>query len=169
MSSNNPPIPPQTWLKMVASAPKKPLKDLTNAEVANSDIRTKEQAMDFLISKDYVDPGNSINLQILAHVLSQLVSTAFKMPKALTDGIAAIAILIDDLVTQQLINDVVTAVKTQLQEHLDSFTSNIEVMRDTVEHITDAAKDFTGKINNINDGFQESAEQLAQTTQELTE
>ena len=42
-------------------------------------------------------------------------------------------------------------------------------MRDTVEHVTTAAKDITNKMGEFHDGFQESAEQLAQVTQDYVE
>jgi hypothetical protein len=72
-------------------------------------------------------------------------------------------------VAQQVVNDIVIAVTAHLQEHMDMFSSNVDTMRDTVEHVSAAAKDITGKLNEFNDGFQESAEHLAQATQELTE
>jgi hypothetical protein len=91
------------------------------------------------------------------------------MPKTLTDCIFAIAILITDQAAQNVANDIVTMVKIQLQEHLDTFTTNVETMRDAVEHVTDAAKVVTGKLSEFNEGFQESADHLAQATQELAE
>ena len=50
-----------------------------------------------------------------------------------------------------------------------SFTTEVETMRDAVEHVTVAAKDIKGKMEDFNEGFQETAEQLAQATHELTE
>lgn len=126
------------------------------------------------MAKDYITPGVPITLQTLAHALSQIASASNKTPntgtwKALTDSISAVAILIKDYATQQVINEIVTSVKAQLQEHLESFTNNVETMRDAVEHVTGAAKEITGKMNDFNEGFHESAEQLVQATQELTE
>jgi hypothetical protein len=170
MSTTNPLPPPQTRYKTsVAAISKKPQKDPPSADTSSSDIRTKEQAVTFLTSKDYLTPGNPINLQVLAHALSQLGSAANKMPKALTDGISSIVVLINDYAAQQLANEIVATVKAQLQEHIDSFSTNVETMRDAVEHVTNAAKEITGKLNEFGDGFQESAEQLAQATHELTE
>jgi hypothetical protein len=163
------PTPPLTRQKTGTAATKKPSKDPTPTEEPNTDIHTKAQAMKFLTSKDYITPGIPINLQTLANVLLQLVSAGSKMPKALTDGILATAILINDYATQNLVSEIVATVKNQLQEHLDSFSANVETMRDAVEHVTGAAKDITGKLGEFNDGLQESADQLAQATQELTE
>jgi hypothetical protein len=172
MSNNIPPIPPITRFKATTMGNKKPQKDPTGTDTTSAlstDIRTKEQAVEFLTSKDYLTTGNPINLQIIAHALSQLGVAANKMPKALTDGISAIVVLINDYATQQIANEIVETVKTQLQEHLDAFTSNVETMRDAVEHVTGATKEITGRLNELNDGFQDSAEQLVQATHELTE
>jgi hypothetical protein len=45
----------------------------------------------------------------------------------------------------------------------------MDAMRDAVEHVTVAEKKITSKMEDFNDGFQESAEQLAQATHELME
>jgi hypothetical protein len=171
MSYNIAPIPPQTRYKAAIAAPssKKPQKDPTNNESTNNDALTKAQAISLLTAKEYLTPGNPITLQVLAHVISQLGSAASKMPKAFTDAVTAVVVLVNDYATQQVTNDIVAAVTTHLQEHLDTFSSNVETMRDAVEHVTIAAKDITGKLNEFNDGFHESAEQLAQATQELTD
>lgn len=170
MSYNTVPIPPQTRLKTAITATgKKPQKDPTNSENVNSDVQSRTQAISFLTSKEYLTDGNPITLQVLAHVLSQLGSAANKMPKALIDGITAVVVLINDYAAQQVTNDIVAAVTAHLQEHMDTFSSNVDNMRDAVEHVTAAAKNITGKLNEFNDGFQESAEQITQATQELTE
>ena len=170
MSYNVVPIPPQTRLKTAITATgKKPQKDPTNSENTNTDVQSRTQAINFLTSKEYLTAGNPITLQVLAHVLSQLGSAANKMPKAFTDAITAVVVLVNDYAAQQTTNDIVAAVTTHLQEHLESFATNVENMRDAVEHVTVAAKNITSKLSDFNDGFQESAEHLAQATQELTE
>jgi hypothetical protein len=163
-------IPPLTRFKTgTLPTNKRPQKDPTNIENPNNDVQSRAQAIDFLTAKEYLTPGNPVTLQVLAHVLSQLGAAANKMPKAFTDGITAVVLLMNDYAAQQTINEIVGAVTTHLQEHLDTFSSNVETMRDAVEHVTIAAKDITGKLNEFNDGFHESAEQLAQATQELTD
>lgn len=163
------PLLHQTRQKVGAATAKKPQKDPTDPEETANSIHTRDQAVKFLTDKDYLNPGNPVDLQTLAHALSQIGLAANKMPKALTDSITAIVVLINDYATQQTVSDIVTAVKTQLQEHLDTFTSNVETMRDAVEHVTGAMKEMTGKLSEFNDGFHESAEHLVQATQELTE
>jgi methyl-accepting chemotaxis protein len=163
------PPAPQTRQQTATTSTKKPQKDPPDTQEPNAAIQTIEQARNYLISKDYILPGNPISLHILAHILTQLGSAANKMPRALSDGILAIALLMDDHAAQQLTNNIVSAVKGQLQEHLDTFVANVDTMRDAVEHVTDATKVVTGKLNEFNNNFQESAEQLAQATQELTE
>lgn len=169
MSNPPAPTPPQTRQKTSTTITKKPQKDPTNTEDATTGIHTKQQAINFLTSKEYLIPGNPLSLHTLAQILSQIGSTANKMPKALTDSIFAVAILMTDLATQHMANEIVSMIKTQLQEHLDTFASNVDTMRDAVEHVTGAAKEITGKLNDFNDGFQESADHLAQATQELAE
>lgn len=160
----NPPTP-QTRQQTATSATKKPQKDPPDG----TDMQTKEQAIDYLTAKDYLPPGSSPNLQTLAHILAQLGSAANKMPKVLTDAIAAIAILIEDQAVSKTASEIVQEVKSQLQEYLDTFVGNVDTMRDAVEHVTSAAKEVTGKLNEFNDGFQVSAEHLAQATQDLVD
>ena len=93
MSTTSAPMPPQTWLKTAVTALKKTQKDPTYTE---NEIQTKEQAISFLLDKNYILPGNHVNLQTLAHVLSQLGAAARKMLKTLTDGISAIVVLMND-------------------------------------------------------------------------
>jgi PBP1b-binding outer membrane lipoprotein LpoB len=75
---------------------------------------------------------------------------------------------------------IMASVKTQLGEYMEMFTANVETMHNTVEHVTAAVKDitskmhdfkdgFANKIDEITDGFQETAGQLVQATHELTE
>jgi methyl-accepting chemotaxis protein len=74
-----------------------------------------------------------------------------------------------DAAAQHMADEIMAVVKTQLQEHLEAFATDVETMRDAVEHITRAAKVITGKMDEFNDGFQETTEQLVQAMQELTE
>ena len=148
---------------------KKPQKDPTNIENVNNDMQSRTQAISFLTSKEYLTAGNPITLHVLAHVLSQLGSAANKMPKAFMDSITAVVVLINDYAAQQVTNDIVAAVTTHLQEHMDTFSANVDNMRDAVEHVTATTKNITGKLNDFNDGFHESAEQITQATQELME
>lgn len=116
----------------------------------NYDIQSKEQVVNFLTSKDLLPPSNHITMQTLTH--------------SNTDQYH----IMMDAAALYIANDITAAVKLQLQEHLESFNSNVENMRDAVEHVTVAAKEFTGKMNDFNDGFHDSAEHLAQATQELS-
>jgi predicted nucleic acid-binding Zn-ribbon protein len=59
-------------------------------------------------------------------------------------------------------------VKSQLQEHIEVFSSNAENMQDAVDHINTATSKITRKIDDFSDEFHETTEQIAQATQELT-
>jgi TolA-binding protein len=91
------------------------------------------------------------------------------MPKPLTDGIRAVVFLVADATVQHIAEEVTTAVKTHLQEQLESFNTNVEIMRDAVEHVTGTAKEITDKMNDFKDKFQETSKKLAQTSQDLVE
>lgn len=156
------PSPPQTRQKTSTTTVRKTQKELENADELNTDVvRSKEQAIAFLTSKEYLIPGKSVDLQTLSHVLLQFGNAAVKMPKALTDRIRAVAFLLIEAISQQMAAKITATVKMQLQEYIEAFTANVETMRDTVEHVTGAAREITGKMDDFKDGFQESAEQLA--------
>jgi len=159
---------PTTRQKTAASLTRKTRAELEAADGLNTDIRSKNQAIAYLMAKEYLIPGKPADLQILSHVLLQFRINN-KLPKPVTDGIRAVAFLMADTSAQQLADEVTTMIKTQIQEQMESFASNVEIMRDVVEHVTEAAKMITSKMEDFNDGFQESAEQLAQATHELTE
>jgi methyl-accepting chemotaxis protein len=161
--------PPLTRQKTATTTTRKTQKDLDNAEAINTDVRTRDDAIGFLTSKEYLLPGKPADILTLSHILLQLGTAAMRMPKALTDGIRAVAILMTDAAAQHMADEITAVVKTQLQEHLEAFTDDIETMRDAIEHVTGAAKVFTGKMEEFNDSFQETTEQLVQATQELTE
>jgi methyl-accepting chemotaxis protein len=80
-----------------------------------------------------------------------------------------VAFLLADASAQQMADMITTTVKSQLQECMTSFMAKVETMRDTVKHVTVAAKDIKGKMEDFNEGYQETANQLAQATHELTE
>jgi uncharacterized membrane-anchored protein YhcB (DUF1043 family) len=89
------------------------------------------------------------------------------MPKVITDGIRAVAFLMADANTQQMVNEVVEMVKIQIQEQMETFNTNVETMRDMVEHITNAARDITTKIDEIKDRLSKSTDHITEATQEL--
>lgn len=169
MSQSPAPIVPQTRQKTATTTAKKTQKDLENADGLNTNIRTKEQATEFLIAKEYLNPGKPTDLQTLSHILFQLGHPTIRMPKALTDGIRVVAFLLADASAQQMANMITATVKSQLQECMTVFTAEVETMRDAVEHVTVAVIDIKGKMEDFNKGFQETADQLAQATHKLME
>ena len=172
MSQTATPITPQTRQKTATTATKKTQKDSDNTDSLNMDVRSKEQAMEFLIAKEYIVHGKPVDLQTLSHISFQFGNTATRSPKALTDGIRVVVFLLEDASTQHIADTITATVKSQLQECIEAFTTEVETMRDAVEHVTVAAKDFKGKMANLNDGFegfQETADQLMHATHKLTE
>ena len=152
----NPPIPtpPQTRQKIAATAPRRLQKEAENNDTTNAEIQTKEQAIHFLTTKEYLLPGKHADLQTLSHILLQFGNTATRMPKALSDGIKAIAVLMADAAAQHMADEITMMIKTQLSEHMETFTAEVETLRDAVEHVTGATKEITNKIDELNDGFQ---------------
>ena len=143
-------------------------KELEEAEGQNTDVRSKEQAIEFLTARQYLIPGNPIDLQTLAYVLLQIGCAATRGQKQIADGIRAVAFLLANASAQKIADEVSEMVKNQIQEHIENFTTGVENMRDAVEHVTMATKTMTGKIDEVKDGLQETTEQLTQATQELT-
>ena len=169
MSPSPEAVAPITRQKANTTTAKKTQKELEDAEGQNTDVRSKQQAVDFLTAKQYLIPGNSIDLQALAYILLQLGCATTRVPKQVADGIRAVAFLLANASAQQIADEITSMVKNQLQEHIEEFTSNLENMRDAIEHITAATDKITGKIDEFTDEFQETTEQIAQATQELTE
>jgi hypothetical protein len=159
--------PPTTRLRSTPTVTKKSTKELENAEGINTDMQTKEQAIIFLQGRDYLVPGKPANLQTLAHVLLQFGNASIKMPKVIMDGIRAVAFLMANTNTQQMANKVAEMVKIQIQEQMEAFNTNVETMRDAVEHVTNAARDITTKIDEIKDGLGESTDHVMEAMQEL--
>jgi uncharacterized protein YoxC len=80
-----------------------------------------------------------------------------------------VAFLLTDANRQQMADAIMALVKTQLDEYMETFAANVEMMQDTMEHVTTAAKEITSKMDDLKDDFQEMAEQLMQATQDFTE
>jgi hypothetical protein len=161
--------PLQTRQKSSAATTKKTQKELENTEGINTNVRNKQQALTFLQKKEYLVPCKPVNLQTLSHILLQFGNTAIKMPKTLTDGIRAVAILIANAGAQQMAEEITTAVKIQLQEQMETFNTHVENMRDAVEHVMEAAKEITERMDEFKEEFQESTEEILQVTQDLAE
>ena len=132
-----------------------------------TDVRTREQAVNFLTSKEYLIHGNPVDLPTLSYLLLQLVSMASRGPKALTDGIRAVALLLTDVNRQQMADMITASVKTQLNKYMEAFATSVETMCDAVEHVMTAAKEITGKMDDLKDDFHKTAEHLTQVTQDF--
>lgn len=85
------------------------------------------------------------------------------------DRIRAVVFLMKEAYAQQLAEDITNIIKEKLEEQLEAYTSNIEIMRNTVEHIMGATKIIMGKLEEFTDGLQASTDQLAQAMHELME
>jgi len=105
-------------------------KDPKETEHINTDVHSKEQALTFLHTRYYLIPSKPVDLLTLSNILLQFSYTATKMPKPLTDGIRAIAYLLADVTVQHIVEEVMTAIKTHLQEQMESFNVNVETMQD---------------------------------------
>jgi hypothetical protein len=129
----------------------------------------REQAVNFLTSKEYLIHGSSVDLPTLSHILLQLTSMASRGPKALTDGVRVVAFLLTDVNRQQTTDAIMASVKMQLDKYMKTFAANVEMMCDAVEHIMAMAKEITSKMDNFKDDFQKMVEQLTQVTQDFIE
>jgi hypothetical protein len=111
----------QTRQKMNTSTMKKnkKQKELENVEGMATDVRTKEQAVSFLTSKDYLIHGNPVDLPRLSYILLQLVSTVSRGLKALTNGIRAVTFLLTDVNRQQMADAITASVKSQLDKYTE--------------------------------------------------
>jgi len=158
-----------TRQKANTTTAKKMQKELEDAEGQNTDMQSKQQAIDFLTAKQYLIPGNPIDLQALAYVLLQLGCATNRILKQVVDRIRAVAFLLANASAQQIADEIMHMVKNQLQEHIEVFTLNVENMQDTVKHVMAATDKITGKIDEFTNEFQETTEQIAQATQELAE
>jgi len=103
-------------------------KELEEAEGQNMDVQLKKQAINFLTAKQYLIPGNPIDLQTLAYILLQIGSVATRGQKQLADGIRAVTFLLANASAQKIADEVSEMVKNQIQEHIENFTSGVENM-----------------------------------------
>jgi hypothetical protein len=78
-------------------------------------------------------------MHILSYVLTQFAVNR-KTPKAVTDGIRAVAILMEDTYVLHITDNITNMVKNKIKEYVESLTMSIGDLRDAVEHIRDAAK-----------------------------
>jgi len=168
MSQSPVPTILNTRQKTTTATLRKSRKDLEDANGLNTTIRLKKQAIAYLTAGDYITPSKQIDLHILSHILLQFGVTN-KLLKPITDSIRAVAFLMEDTYTQQITDNIAMRVNAQLTNHMETFAANVNNMRDMVEHVTRAAKSVMGKMDELNDQFQETANQLAQAMQELTE
>ena len=93
---------PQMRQKTTTLTTKKPQKDTENMEGINNDMQTKEEAIGFLTTKEYLLPGKPADLLTLSHILLQLGTAMVRMLKVLTDRIRVITILMADAAAQHM-------------------------------------------------------------------
>jgi hypothetical protein len=162
------PTAPNTKQKTATSTTRRTRKKLKDANRINTEVKTKQQVLAYLRAGEYIIPDKPIDPHILAHILLQF-GVNNKLLKSITDGIRVVAFLIEDTYNQQTANNIIEIIKIQLQKQIEVLMADMETMRDIVEHITEATKMITKKIDEFNDGFQETANQLAQATIDLME
>jgi hypothetical protein len=73
--------------------------------------------------------------------------------RTVSEEIRVVAFLIEDAYNQQMATNITEMVKTQIQKQMENFMANMEAMRDTVKHITEATKAITNKLDEFNDDF----------------
>jgi hypothetical protein len=101
-------------------------RDLEEAEGQNMDVWMKEQAINFLIAKNFIIPGNPLDIQTLAYVLLQIGSMMTRRQKQITDLIRVVALLLANASTQRIAEEITKMVKSQLQVHIEKFTAGVE-------------------------------------------
>ena len=143
-------------------------KELEEVADLQTTIRRKQQVIDYFTIGDYFLADKQIDMYILFHVLLQF-SVNGKTLKPITDGIRAVTFLMEDTYALHIADRITDMVKKKIEEQIKMLSTSIGDMREVVEHVRDAAKTITGKMDNFADDFQESAKQLAKATQELTE
>lgn len=163
------PSPPTTRQRITPLSAKKNTKEHPYIDSPNTKVRSKDQALTFLQGKEYLALDMNIDLLTLAHVLFQFDASTMCTPKILTDGIRAVAFLLTNLAAQHTASKVTMMVKTQLQEYLGDFNNNMDTMRDAVEHAHSTILEITNKIDEFKDSFQEIADHLTETTNELNQ
>jgi methyl-accepting chemotaxis protein len=171
MSQNPSLAPPAMTRQRGASSGatnKKTQKELENAEGLTTDVRSKEQAVAFLQAREYLVPGKPIDLHTLAHILLQFGNAAARVPKVITDGIRAVAFLMTEASAQQMAEEITDIVKIQIQEHMESLTTNTEtIVREAIEGVTYMTQKIADQMDDFKEELRETADRLAGSTQEL--
>jgi hypothetical protein len=101
-------------------------KDLEEAEGQNTDVWMKEHTISFLTAKNFIIPGNPLDIQTLAYVLLQIGSMMTRGQKQIMDLIRAVALLLANASVQRIAEEITEMVKSQLQEHIKQFMAGVE-------------------------------------------
>jgi hypothetical protein len=88
----------------------------------------------------YLLDDDEINATTLATILKQIANCSGKVPKTLTDGIKAVATLLESKHTETIAEEASTKV-------MDMITPSIERLAEDVERISAATGELRGKVN----------------------
>ncbi|KAF8809754.1 hypothetical protein BYT27DRAFT_7016752, partial [Phlegmacium glaucopus] len=117
---------------------------------------------------EYLVPGEPTNLIDLSYALLQFAHGA-KFTKATTDIIRAFALVMTDIATHHIAEELVASVKTQMINQMELYNNQVETMRDMVENVTKECKDITTSMADLKDDCTDIADKITQVLLELSE
>lgn len=160
---------PGKGLRSNTTVTKKSTKELTDAVGENTDVRDKKQAVEFLHKFQYLAPGETPELSMLADTLLRLTHAVGRMPKQTSDGIRAVAILIQDVAADQIAEEIATRVQEKLEGHMQVLREGLEDMREVATQVRDTIGEVKGSIDEVREQSQEAAITTAGTMDELSD
>ena len=95
---------------------KKMTKELIDEEGTN--IRTKAQAIEFLTKFQYLAPGETPKLPVLAHILLQMTHSAGRLLRQIVDGMRAVVIVMEDIGIDQAAEEIAKWAQDRVEEYI---------------------------------------------------
>lgn len=145
---------------------KKTKEELIKVSSIESEIFEAEEGQTFLEKGGFMVRGAKLTTTSLMVALLQL-SVAAKIPRPITEGMRAVALLMDKLSQDQSANDITEAVIEKLNKHLENLDNTEKAINEATGQLKASAQSNTGVLEEFREECHGLTTQLTDAATEL--
>jgi hypothetical protein len=140
---------------------------LLNVNKTDSEVFTPADATKFLENGGYVAKGDPVTWSKLVTITLQLSQNSGKLPKMAKEGMRAVAILMDEVQTEEIANKVTERVAARLESIVEKIAEQAGDAKKATEALKEMAALGTTAFEDYKTEVQEITRQITEATQDL--
>lgn len=150
------------------SVTKKTKEELIKVSSIESEVFDAEDGQKLLENGSYLVRGTKLTTASLAMVLLQL-SVAVKLPRPVTEGMRAVAFLMEQLSRDQSVDDIASVVIEKLNKHMENLDNTEKVISEATGELKATAQSNTGVLEEFREECHGLTTQLTEAATGLAE